>query len=134
MSFDNIDKSLRWYLSGPMAGYPEHNFPAFIEASSTLRQSGLIIVSPHETIIDDGVDPFDPKTNVAPGSPAWRSRLVADITEMLTCQGIILMQGWTQSTGARIEFNLANSLYFQTYFYVPDGPALHLMDRRLVPL
>ena len=41
-------KDLTWYLSGPMAGYAGHNFAAFEETASALREQGWHIVSPHE--------------------------------------------------------------------------------------
>src|SRR5690606_41767260 len=40
-----------WYLSGPMSGYPQYNFPAFAKAAETLRGFGYNLVSPAE--LDD---------------------------------------------------------------------------------
>ena len=31
----DADPPIRWYISGPMAGYPENNFPAFQHACDT---------------------------------------------------------------------------------------------------
>lgn len=36
------------YISGPMHGFPEFNFPAFEDAAGKLRAHGYRVISPHE--------------------------------------------------------------------------------------
>jgi hypothetical protein len=36
------------YISGPMTGYPDLNFPAFHLAASVLRSEGFTVISPAE--------------------------------------------------------------------------------------
>jgi hypothetical protein len=36
------------YLSGPMTGYADKNFPAFVKATRQLRKVGYKVLSPHE--------------------------------------------------------------------------------------
>ena len=38
----------RVYLSGPMSGIKDSNFPAFLEWAARLRADGFEVVSPHE--------------------------------------------------------------------------------------
>ena len=39
---------MRVYISGPMSGLPELNFPAFHAAAASLRAKGLDVVNPAE--------------------------------------------------------------------------------------
>lgn len=47
------------YISGPMTGYPNYNYPAFFDAEERLRDSGFDVVNParHE----DADLPEDPQ-------------------------------------------------------------------------
>lgn len=89
----------KYYLAGPMAGYPEHNFPAFSEAANVLRLCGFDIVSAHE--INHG------ETPETRGSKSHAEYMKADLKVLLECDGIILLEGWPRSKGAMIEFNTA---------------------------
>jgi hypothetical protein len=86
----------RVYLSGPMSGLPELNFPAFHAAAAKLRAQGFDVVNPAEI-------------NVEPGAP-WSDCLRADIAQLVTCGAIALMPGWTKSRGARLEKHIADEL------------------------
>lgn len=108
----DMDRSLSYYLSGPMKGYPDHNWPAFTEACEILRRTGLTIVSPHEV---------NPAANVeAKLNPEKYplDYLRNDIIEMLNrCQSMILMKGWPKSRGVRLELDIALSLEWPIYYY-----------------
>lgn len=84
----------RVYLSGPMTGIPDNNFPAFHEWAARLRAQGFDVVSPAE-IQEAGT---------------WELCLRADIREMTTCEAIALMPGWENSRGAQLELHLAHRL------------------------
>lgn len=106
IKYIDIDKT--YYLSGPMAGYDEHNFPAFDKATAELRDTGLLIMSPHELILPQ--DP-DPKLE-------GRDYLANDFAMMSShCQGIILLKGWPTSTGARAELEIALTLKWPVFYY-----------------
>jgi len=85
------------YLSGPMAGLPEHNFPAFADATKRLRDAGYSVLSPHE--IDS-----------QPGK-AWAEYLRVDLVEMLNgATALALLPGWENSRGANLERHVAEAL------------------------
>lgn len=63
----------RVYLSGPMAGLPEHNFPAFHAHAAQLRAAGYDVVNPAE--IDNH-------------GKTWEGCLRTDLREMCTCDAI----------------------------------------------
>jgi hypothetical protein len=103
---------MRWYLAGPMSGYPESNYPAFGEAAKFLRSIGYDIVSPHETkpVQDDS---------------RWQECIRHDISTLATCHGIVLLSGWSRSKGARLELTIATQLGMFIHFY-DDGHAVDI--------
>lgn len=84
----------RVYLSGPMTGIADNNFPAFTHWAAKLRAAGLEVVSPHE-IQEAGT---------------WELCLRADMRELPTCDAIALMPGWERSKGAHLELHVAHRL------------------------
>jgi hypothetical protein len=97
---------MRVYLSGPMTGYTDNNFPAFHAFAAQLRDCGYDVVNPAE--INSGTP------EPAPDSPEWREFylgcLRADIKALCDCQAIALMPGWEQSNGAHLELHVAHRL------------------------
>ena len=84
----------RVYLSGPMSGIPDHNFPAFHEWAARLRAEGFEVVSPAEI----------------EGAGSWEMCLRKDMRELPTCDAIALMPGWERSKGAHLELHVAHRL------------------------
>lgn len=101
------------YVAGPMTGYPQFNFPAFDIVAADLRKRGFKIVSPAE--LDD------PKTRKAalaspdgaPGSgtsngETWGDFLARDVKLIADkVNGIVVIAGWQNSKGARLETFIA---------------------------
>jgi len=87
---------MRIYLSGPMSGMPDHNFPAFHRYAAELRAAGHDVVSPAEINADT--------------SASWQQCLRADIRELAGCDSIALMPGWQMSDGAQLELHVAHRL------------------------
>jgi hypothetical protein len=84
------------YIAGPMTGYPGLNFPAFHAEATRLRGLGYSVVSPAEIVTDQSVD--------------WIECMLADIPQLIQCDGLVLLPGWEGSKGARIERCIAQSL------------------------
>ena len=94
-------KKTRLYLSGPMTGLPDYNFPAFHTAAAALRAQGCYeVVNPAE--INDA-------------STAYEAALRADIRELTTCDWLVLLPGWKSSKGAHLELHLAHRLGLAIY-------------------
>lgn len=87
---------MRLYLSGPMTGIPEHNFPAFKQAAHQLRQFGYDVANP----ADLGADP----------ALRWEDYLRADLRLLLDCAGVATLPGWQSSRGASLEVHVAKAL------------------------
>ncbi len=91
------------YLSGPMSGLPEFNYPAFKAATERLRSQGHAVVSPHELPAD------------CPGCAnigyehSWSEHMRVDLAALLTCDVIVMLPGWQQSRGARLEKSVAEA-------------------------
>ena len=87
------------YISGPMTGLPELNFPAFHSAARVLRKRGHAVVNPAEL-------------NTAPDT-AWAECMRVDIKALLGCDGIVLLPGYGRSKGASLELLIAQALDMQ---------------------
>lgn len=81
------------YLSGPMTGYPDFNYPAFNEEAARLRKLGYDVINPAELNSSD---------------VTWHQCLRKDIAELVQCDGIVLMDGWEKSNGAHLEMHVAH--------------------------
>lgn len=98
LSTGRPEKVDRLYVAGPMSGYPENNYPAFHDATDRLRDAGFAVVNPAEY-----GDPAGVRVH-------YVDLLRADLKEMLTCQGVALMDYWWESVGARNEVQVAGLL------------------------
>ena len=97
------------YISGPMTGLPEFNFPAFAQAADWYRTLGCDVLSAHEVKHDEpnGL-----------GSLPWHEYLRADLIAMLTeCDEIVMLPGWQNSKGATLERHVAMALGFPVHHY-----------------
>ena len=100
MSVRALPGQPRVYLSGPMTGYPSHNFPAFEDGARRLRAAGFAVVSPAEKDLQIGFDPDDPE---AVASFDLRAALEWDVAAVLDSDGVVVLDGWEDSSGAMIE-------------------------------
>jgi len=88
------------YLSGPMTGHPDLNFPAFHAAAAELRAKGHTVINPAEK-----------QDEVKPGM-TWEDYMRQDIRLMMDCDAIHMLPGWRGSRGARLELHIAKELGF----------------------
>jgi hypothetical protein len=84
----------RIYLSGPMSGMPELNYPAFHHAARTLRDMGFEVENPADI----------PPPNDA---PTWGDWMRKALSMMLECDAVAMLPGWERSLGAREERRVA---------------------------
>lgn len=98
------------YISGPMTGMPNFNFPAFNEAAAAWRANGWEVLNPAEE--------FDGRTDME-----REQYLRCDIENLLKVDGIALLPGWADSKGARLELAIAQELGLSIYNAHTFGPA-----------
>lgn len=84
------------YLSGPMSGIPEWNFPAFDAASETLRRLGYRVINP----ADFGADE----------KWSWADCLARDLQFINHAAIVCQLPGWEDSRGANLEADVARRL------------------------
>lgn len=84
----------RVYLSGPMTGLPDFNFPAFNVEAERLRALGYDVVNP----VDINPDTTTP----------YNECLRNDLKALLTCDTIAMLDGWMNSNGAHLEMHIAH--------------------------
>ena len=129
------------YLAGPMTGIPQVNFPAFEAAARMLRDAGHKVTSPHENdppavqaaawASPDGR--LDDAGKIA--GETWGDILARDVKLVADeCSGIVLLEGWHKSRGARLEA-FVGLLCDLPHYYIVDGyadlwqlPRFHIMD------
>lgn len=91
----------RVYISGPMTGYEELNFPAFNAAARTLRLIGYEVTNPAE---------FQTDSTGMEADAAWCMYMRQDIKALMDCDAIVMLPEWPDSRGAVIERDLAMKL------------------------
>lgn len=90
------------YLSGPMTGLPEGNYPAFFRYEEFLLSLGWQVSNPAR------INPHPPGKDVDEQTRAqsiWR-----DLEAVRDSDCMAVMPGWENSIGARAEMFLARSL------------------------
>jgi hypothetical protein len=97
------EPSMIYYLSGPMTGLPDYNRPAFNEAAAELRSHGFTVWNPAEE--------FD-ATTIYPRKIYIRK----DIEALLKSDAIVMLDGWENSAGARLELDMARELELPIFF------------------
>lgn len=90
-------KNKRVYISGPMTGYAELNYPAFAEAAATLRELGYMVCNPCETTDILGDD----------GTLTHADFLRFDFERVLEADFLVALDGWEASLGAISEILMA---------------------------
>ena len=80
---------MKLYISGPMTGVLDLNFPAFNSLAETLRSHGHEVENPAEINLDPSAD--------------WASCMRVDLLMLDACEGIVMLPGWDKSPGAQIE-------------------------------
>lgn len=88
----------RVYISGPMSGLPEFNYPAFHAAAAELRAYGLHVENPAES--------------PEPECKSWLGFMRLAVAQLATCDYVVTLPGWENSKGARVEVELARGLGF----------------------
>lgn len=92
---------MKAYLAGPMAGYPDHNWPLFKRVTTFLRSRKYTVFCATES----------------GGNPAltYLESLKLSLIHMLQADTILLLPGWEKSRGATLELLLASALEYEIY-------------------
>jgi hypothetical protein len=102
-----------------MRGLPDFNYPLFNEVAKTLRAAGFNVLNPAEN--------FDGDTSLE-----FSDYMYQDLTQLMGSNGIVMLPGWQDSEGARIEYMVAKSLGLEVKFHgkaSQDEPAEMVASR-----
>ncbi len=82
------------YISGPMTGYPENNYPTFHAAERQLTNLGYETLNPARH----------------PNQESWADYLRLDLADVLRANMVAVLPGWEASRGAALEVHVAHQL------------------------
>ncbi|PZD95215.1 hypothetical protein DNH61_11690 [Paenibacillus sambharensis] len=88
------------YLSGPMSGIKEYNYPAFRSTARDLRENGYKVINPAE---------------IKPIEQTWEGFMKADIKALMDCTTVVMLPGWESSKGAQLERHIAEALGMEIF-------------------
>lgn len=91
-----MDYDFDIYIAGPMTGRPLFNHPAFNAAEAKYAALGYRV--------------FNPAKNGLPPESPWREHMRVDIAALLRSRSVVLLDGWKDSRGANIEYDIAAAL------------------------
>lgn len=103
---------MRYYLAGKMTGLPNYGYDRFAEVAAKLRAAGFKIASPHEIDYDE--------TQYPRGTRPYKDYMKGGVDLLFECDGIILMEGWEDSTGAPIELSIAEACGYDIKYWPRD--------------
>lgn len=102
----NIELNIKHiYLSGPMLGIPDNNFPEFFRITKILRDYGYVVFNPAEE--------YD-------GPMGWHYYIKKDVRVIMNIplDAIVLINGWQTSKGVDVElYNAINVLEIPVFEY-----------------
>jgi hypothetical protein len=97
-------KRKKIYISGQISGLePEEAVSTFNEMENTLRGQGYSVANPTRLGVEDV------------GGKGWDYYMKKGIKLLMDCDAIYMLQSWTNSRGAWIEWKLAYDLGMKIY-------------------
>jgi hypothetical protein len=139
-----IPQRKKFYIAGPMTGIPQFNFPAFDVAAASLRSYGYLVVSPVE--LDEpsaraaalSNETGDPEQYNADTGETWGDLLARDVKMIADeVSGVVALEGWEDSKGARLEVFVARTCGKPVYSYEEwlndPTPGAPLTEEFLIP-
>lgn len=116
---------MKIYLAGPMTGYKDFNFPAFMAAAQMLRDLGHTVFNPAERDLErDGPEFSKSETGDVHEAEAKgfdrRVAIMDDLTYIIQeAEAIALLPGWQASKGANAELWTARFLDLEILQLMP---------------
>lgn len=94
------------YLSGPMSGLPDLNYPEFHRVAKELTERGFEVLSPADIVLPKELLELigDDKDWL------WNAYMREAIPMLMRCNTIALLKGWQESAGAGLEITIAAPL------------------------
>lgn len=107
---------MKIYLAGPMAGLPDHNFPAFHAKARTLRAKGYEVYNPAE-LEPESYRNICEEEATKHHNGGYRNALKQELKWICEeANAIYLLEGWEHSKGANSEFATAFAVGCKFYY------------------
>lgn len=119
-----FDHDLTYYQSGPMSGYEDYNYPHFEKSFQLLSKNGVKVKSPHHNEWPENHERMTPEE-------LWGIMMEKCYIQMEECQGIIMLEGWPASKGARMELQVAFNRSWPVYYFCLRDMMLIDMNKRV---
>lgn len=91
------------YISGPISNMPNGNKETFALAQKRLKELNWDVVNPQDN--DDGTN------------RTWDYYMRLCIPQLMRCDGILMLDGWLHSRGAKLECRIACALGMEQYLF-----------------
>ena len=91
------------FLSGPMSGIEDYNYPAFNQAAKTLREKGFLVLNPAEHVSN-------------PDAP-WNELIRRSLDVLNQANKMVVLPGWENSRGSVTEVTMANIVGIPIFEY-----------------
>lgn len=104
----NKKKYFRVYISGPMTGYENFNFPAFKSLEKKILDNfkNVVVVNPVDISLK--VESIKP-------TATYEDYLREDFRELIDCDAVVFLDGWKKSGGCLKELTIANYLEIKCF-------------------
>lgn len=103
---------MRIYLAGPMRGIEKDNHPAFDMATDMLRLLGHVVSNPAEHDRANGTPTGEMDGRKLKAQILWDLGCIAD------ADAVVLLPGWINSTGVRLELEMARFIGCEVLTFV----------------
>lgn len=110
---DDETSKIRLYISGPMSGYEDFNFPAFNNLAADIRDNFNYVEVVNPVDISKAVQELNPNA-------LYEDYLREDFRELIDCDAVFLLEGWKDSGGCRKEVAVANALAIPCFETWPE--------------
>jgi len=101
------------FISGPMTGHKDFNYPLFHEVGRKLKDKKKLFYSPAHHWTGKELEPPKPEE-----AKSWDYYMRRSLKMLLDCDHILMLPGWQESEGAWLERDLAKNLGMKiTYYY-----------------
>lgn len=87
---------MKVYIAGPISGIEDGNKEAFQKVEDYLVSLGYEVVNPHKLPQEHDM--------------SWESFMRECIPEICGCQEMVMLKGWRDSRGARLEYLIGKEL------------------------
>lgn len=98
------------YLSGAITNNPSYR-KQFNEAQKHLESKGETVLNPVKLGLMLELEQED---------PSWEDYMKLDITALIQCDAIYMLQGWESSKGATLEHHIAKELGLKITYQEDD--------------